>query len=291
MSASAVQAREELHGERPAPADGTGPRPPRLAAEGLRVAYGPRVVLDGVDVAVPTGAVTAIIGANASGKSTLLHGLARLRRPVGGRVVLDGRDIFRMPTIEVARAVGLLPQSPTAPDGMTVGDLVARGRYPRQGVLRRWSRADEDAVVRALELTGTLDLADRPVDQLSGGQRQRVWIALTLAQETDILLLDEPTTFLDIAHQIEVLELVRQLHARGTTVAMVLHDLNQAARYADHLLAVRDGRIVAEGPPAQVLTPELVGAVFGLRAHVMADPTSGAPLVVPIGLLPAADRP
>lgn len=259
-----------------------------LQAQDLTVGYGERIVLRQLQLEIPPGQVTAIVGANASGKSTLLHALARLRRPQSGQVLLDGADICRTPTVEVARIVGLLPQSPTAPDGLSVRDLVSRGRYPRQGWIRRWSSADEQAVVRALELTGTADLADRPVDQLSGGQRQRVWIALSLAQETDLLLLDEPTTFLDMAHQIDVLELLRELNAGGVTIVMVLHELNQAARYADHLVAVKDGVIVAQGDPATVMTEELVHDVFGMAAHVMTDPVSGSPLVIPLGRYAAA---
>ena len=260
----------------------------QLQARDLTVGYGERTVLRQLELEIPPGEVTVIVGANASGKSTLLHALARLRRPQGGQVLLDGADICRMPTVEVARIVGLLPQSPTAPEGLTVHDLVARGRYPRQGWIRRWSPADEQAVVRALELTDTVDLCDRPVDQLSGGQRQRVWIALSLAQETDLLLLDEPTTFLDMAHQIDVLELLRELNAGGVTIVMVLHELNQAARYADHLVALKDGAIVTQGPPSVVMHEQLVQDVFGMAAHVMTDPVSGAPLVIPLGRHAAA---
>ncbi len=256
-----------------------------LEGRALTVGYGERVVLRDLHLEIPPGEVTVIVGANASGKSTLLHALARLRKLRGGKVLLDGSDIARMPTVEVAKLVALLPQSPTAPDGLTVHDLVSRGRYPRQGWIRRWSPADERAVERALELTATAELADRPVDQLSGGQRQRVWIALSLAQETDLLLLDEPTTFLDMAHQVDVLELLRDLNAGGVTIVMVLHELNQASRYADHLVAVRDGNVVTQGPPAEVMTRELVQDVFGMAAHVMTDPVSGAPLVIPLGRL------
>ena len=254
-----------------------------LEARDLTVGYGERLVLQHLELEIPSGAVTVIVGANASGKSTLLHALARLRRPGGGQVLLDGADIHRMPTVEVAKIVGLLPQAPTAPEGLSVHDLISRGRYPRQGWIRRWSAADEQAVVRAMQLTDTADLADRPVDQLSGGQRQRVWIALSLAQETDLLLLDEPTTFLDMAHQVDVLELLRDLNAGGVTIVMVLHELNQAARYADHLVAVKDGTIVAQGRPAVVMTEQLVQEVFGMAAQVMTDPVSGSPMVIPLG--------
>jgi iron complex transport system ATP-binding protein len=233
---------------------------------------------------VPDGAITAIVGANACGKSTLLRGLARIMRPRGGAVTLDGRDIHRLPTREVARTVGLLPQSPTAPDGIRVADLVARGRHPHQGVLRRWSPADDDVVAAALAATGTAALADRPVDALSGGQRQRVWIAMALAQDPDVLLLDEPTSFLDVAHQVDVLDLLGELNrGRGTTVVMVLHDLNLAARYSDHMVAMAAGRIVTRGTPAEVVTPQTIRDAFGLDARVVADPVCGTPMMVPVG--------
>jgi len=255
-----------------------------LRAEGVTLGYGDHVVVEDIDLAVPPGRITVIVGANACGKSTLLRAMSRLLAPRGGQVLLDGADLHRMPTKEVARALGLLPQSPTAPEGIVVADLVSRGRSPHQGMLSRWSTTDDDAVARALELTRTLDLADRAVDELSGGQRQRVWIAMALAQETDILLLDEPTTFLDITHQIEVLDLLTDLNRnRGTTIVMVLHDLNLAARYADHLVSVRGGRIHAAGAPGEVLTAEAVLEVFDMRSQVMPDPVSGKPLVLPIG--------
>lgn len=255
-----------------------------LTAEGVTLGYGDRTIVDSLDLSLPPGKVTAIVGANACGKSTLLKAMARLLSPTTGQVLLDGKAIHRMPTKQVARALGLLPQSPVAPDGIAVSDLVSRGRRPHQGALSRWTRTDDDAVARALDATDTAHLADRHVDQLSGGQRQRVWIAMALAQETDVLLLDEPTTFLDISHQIDVLDLLTDLNReRGTTVAMVLHDLNLAARYADHLVAMAEGRIVAAGDPAEVLTEETVEEVFGLRSRVVADPLTGRPMIVPIG--------
>ena len=257
-------------------------RAARLVGCDLRLAYDDRAIVDGLSVEIPDGVVTAVVGANACGKSTLLRALARLMRPRSGRVLLDGRDIHAMRTKDVARRLGLLPQAPIAPEGIRVGDLVARGRSPHQRLLQQWSAADEAAVVAALGATDTLDLVDRCVDELSGGQRQRVWIAMALAQETPILLLDEPTTFLDIAHQIEVLDLVAELNERrGVTVVMVLHDLNQACRYADHVIAMREGRIVASGPPSDVVTSESVRAVFGLECVVVADPVAGTPMVVP----------
>ncbi|WP_225437556.1 ABC transporter ATP-binding protein [Arthrobacter sedimenti] len=259
-------------------------RPDTLSAEGLTLAYDERTVVDGLSVDLPAGRVTVIVGANACGKSTLLRGLARLLKPAGGTVVLNGSDIHEQSTKAVARVLGLLPQTPVAPDGISVADLVGRGRYPHQGWFRQWTPDDDAAVASALEATDTLALADRTVDELSGGQRQRVWIAMALAQQTGILLLDEPTTFLDVTHQIEVLDLITDLNRRsGTTVVMVLHDLNLAARYADHLIAMRDGRIVAEGPPAAVVTRETVSRVFDLECRVIEDPVSGTPLVVPIG--------
>jgi iron complex transport system ATP-binding protein len=255
-----------------------------LAAEGLVVGYADRVVLRELDLAVPPGVITAIVGANACGKSTLLRAMSRMLAPREGRVVLDGELVHRMPAKRLARLLGLLPQSPIAPDGITVADLVGRGRHPHQRVFSRWSREDDEAVSAALEATDTVQLADRPVDELSGGQRQRVWIAMALAQRTDLLLLDEPTTFLDVSHQVEVLDLLTDLNrSRGTTVVMVLHDLNLAARYADHLVAVADGGIYAAGSPAEVLTEETVRAVFGLDSRVIADPVSGTPLMLPIG--------
>ncbi|HWL44265.1 MAG TPA: ABC transporter ATP-binding protein [Ilumatobacter sp.] len=254
----------------------------RLAAQSVTLAYDGHVVATDLDLAIPDARVTAIVGPNACGKSTLLRALSRLLRPTQGAVVLDGEVIHRLPTKQVARKLGLLPQSPIAPDGILVGDLVARGRTPHQSLFQQWSRADEQAVRSALAATGTTDLADRSVDELSGGQRQRVWIAMALAQETDLLLLDEPTTFLDIAHQIEVLDLVAQLNRdAGRTVVVVLHDLNLACRYAHHLVAMRGGRIVASGTPHEVITASTVEEVFGLAATVIDDPVSHTPLVVP----------
>jgi iron complex transport system ATP-binding protein len=258
--------------------------PPRLRAQDVRLGYGDHVVVDGLDLDVLPGTVTAVIGPNGCGKSTVLRALGRLLKPSGGQVLLDGKRIDRTPTREVAKVLGMLPQSPLAPEGLTVADLVARGRHPHQAWYRQWSSDDEEAVATALAWTGIAELAERPVDQLSGGQRQRAWISMALAQGTDLLLLDEPTTFLDLAHQLEVLELVRRLHREaGRTVVMVLHDLNLAARYADRLVAMRAGRIVAEGPPSAVLTEDLLAEVFGLAARVIPDPVSGTPLVVPIG--------
>ncbi|WOC11397.1 ABC transporter ATP-binding protein [Gordonia sp. MP11Mi] len=256
----------------------------QLSAEKIRLAYGDRVIVESLDLDVAPGQITSIVGANGCGKSTLLRALARLLSPSSGQVVLDGRDISSRRSRDVARMLGLLPQSPVAPEGITVSDLVGRGRHPHQKVLAPWNRHDYEAVADALDATGTADLADRPVDELSGGQRQRVWIAMALAQETEILLLDEPTTFLDLAHQVEVLDLLTDLRERrGTTIVMVLHDLNLAARYADRLVAMRSGSIHATGTPDEVMTVELVDEVFGLKSQILQDPVSGKPAVMPIG--------
>ncbi|MEV0017535.1 MULTISPECIES: ABC transporter ATP-binding protein [Streptomyces] len=255
----------------------------RLAARGVTVGYGARSVIDGLDVAIPPGVITTIVGPNGCGKSTLLRTLSRLLRPAAGTVVLDGEDIAALRTREVAKKLGLLPQAPVAPEGLTVSDLVARGRHPHQSWLRQWSSDDADVVRRALAMTGVSDLADRPVDSLSGGQRQRVWISMTLAQGTDLLLLDEPTTYLDLAHAVDVLDLVDDLHESGRTVVMVLHDLNLATRYSDNLVVMREGAILAQGHPRDVITADLLHEAFGLRARVIDDPVGNRPLIVPIG--------
>ncbi|WP_282697196.1 ABC transporter ATP-binding protein [Streptomyces sp. CC208A] len=269
-----------------------GPRTSRLSARGLTLAYENRVVVEDLDLAVPDGRVTVIVGPNACGKSTTLRALGRLLRPVRGAVLLDGEELAKLPTKRIARSVGLLPQTPVAPEAITVADLVARGRQPHQAWWKQWSEEDERAVTEAMAHTDVAALADRSVDELSGGQRQRVWIAMALAQETDLLLLDEPTTYLDIAHQVEVLDLVRRLNrSRGRTVVLVLHDLNQAARYADHLVAMKAGRVVAEGPPSEVVTEELVREVFGLPSVVVPDPVTGSPLVIPGAPWEAEDEP
>ena len=254
-----------------------------LRATGLSVGYDGADVIDGLDLAVPPERITAVVGANGCGKSTLLRALARLMRPRTGSVLLDGRSIYERPSKEVARRLGMLPQSPVAPDGLTVEDIVARGRYPHQGLFRQWSEHDEAAVEEALAATAMAALRDRPLDELSGGQRQRAWIAMTLAQQTELLLLDEPTTFLDLAHQIDVLDLLDRLVAeRARTVVMVLHDINQACRYADQLVAVRDVRIHAAGAPVDIVDAAFIHDVFGLEARVVDDPVTATPMCLPI---------
>jgi iron complex transport system ATP-binding protein len=255
-----------------------------LTIESLTLAYDTHVVIEELNLHIAPGRITGIVGANACGKSTLMRSMSRLLRPRAGQVLLDGKDIHQMPAKKLARILGLLPQSPTAPEGITVSDLVGRGRHPHQRLFSRWSVEDTEAVAAALETTSTTDLAERAVDELSGGQRQRVWVAMALAQKTDILLLDEPTTFLDVSHQVEILDLLVDLNSsQGTTIVMVLHDLNLAARYCDELVALADRRLFAAGEPSDVLTEETIRTVFGLENQVITDPTSGKPLMLPIG--------
>ena len=257
--------------------------PHDLSAKDITLGYGGAPVIEGLSLQVRPGKVTSVVGANGCGKSTLLRGLGRLLRPSAGEIILDGKPIGSLPSKEVARTLGLLPQAPLAPEGITVADLVSRGRHPHQGAFGRWTARDSDAVASALEATGIADLADRSVDELSGGQRQRVWIAMVLAQETGILLLDEPTTFLDVSHQVDILELLRELNRmRKTTIVMVLHDLNMAARYSDHLVAMRDGKVVSEGTPDEVVTEPTVRDIFALESKVIRDPVFHSPMVVPI---------
>ncbi|WP_394435186.1 ABC transporter ATP-binding protein [Streptomyces sp. SGAir0957] len=254
----------------------------RLIADDVTLGYDQRVIAEKLSVEIPDHSFTVIVGPNACGKSTLLRALSRMLKPSAGRVLLDGSVIQSMPAKKVAKTLGLLPQSSVAPDGISVGDLVARGRYPHQGLLRQWSPEDEKVVRESMESTGVADLADRYVDELSGGQRQRVWIAMALAQQTPLLLLDEPTTYLDIQHQIDVLDLCAELHEeQGCTLVAVLHDLNHAARYATHLIALRGGEVIAEGAPKDIVTADLVERLFGMKCQVIDDPETGTPLVVP----------
>lgn len=255
----------------------------RLGAENVTVQYDHRVISKNLTIKIPDESFTVIIGPNACGKSTLLRTLSNLIKPSAGHVLLDGKKISTYKTKEVAKKLGLLPQTSTAPDGITVANLVAHGRYPYQNLIQQWTDADEQAVMNAMELTNTAELANRFVDELSGGQRQRVWVAMVLAQQTSLLLLDEPTTYLDIAHQIDLLELFKDLQEQGNTLVAVLHDLNHAARYATHLITMKGGKVIAEGAPADIVTEELIEEVFGLKCKVISDPITHTPLIVPLG--------
>ena len=262
----------------------TRPAPNALRAESLTLAYDGRTVIDGLDLEIPEGRITAIVGPNASGKSTLLRGLARLMRPESGRVTLDGRDIRSFGPKDFAKRVAVLPQQPIAPDGVLVAELVARGRHPHRGWFGGRSSDDDRIVAEVLEATGTTALADRSVSELSGGQRQRVWIAMAMAQRAEIMLLDEPTSFLDVSHQLELLDLLTESNrAHGTTVVMVLHELNLAARYADHLVVIDGGRVASAGAPAEVMTVATIGSAFALDCMIADDPVTGSPMLVPIG--------
>ena len=255
-----------------------------LSAEKLRLGYDGRVIVDGMEVSIPDGKISIIIGANGCGKSTLLKSFARLLKPMAGAVHLDSRPLGSYPPKKLAQTLGLLPQSPVVPEGIKVADLVARGRFPYRRLLQNATKEDMAAVQDALEIMGITSLCDRSVDELSGGQRQRVWIALALAQQTDILLLDEPTTYLDIAYQVEILDTLAELNqTRGTTIVMVLHDINLSARYADWLFAMRKGKLLAQGKPGEILTPALMQEIYGLDCVVMEDPVSHTPYVVPRG--------
>ena len=254
-----------------------------LTAQNLSLAYSGTTIIQDLTLTIPTGKITVLVGANGCGKSTLLRGFARLLKPTEGSVYLDGKSIVKRSTKSVAQQLGLLPQSPVAPEGLTIRDLVAQGRYPYQNWMQQWSTQDQYFVQQALEMTDLVELCDRPLDALSGGQRQRAWIAMALAQNTKILLLDEPTTFLDLAHQIEVLDLLHDLNQQqGRTIVMVLHDLNHACRYADHLVAIKDGQIFASGDPKSVITEEIVQIVFNLRSRIYPDPITGTPMCIPI---------
>ena len=255
----------------------------RLWTENITVKYDDRVISRNLSVKIPHGSFTVIVGPNACGKSTVLRTLSKIIKPSKGQVLLDGKQITTYKSKEVARKLGLLPQSSTAPDGITVANLIAHGRYPYQNIFQGWTDEDETAVLSAMHVTNTNELSHRFVDELSGGQRQRVWVAMVLAQQTPLLLLDEPTTFLDIAHQIELLELFKDLNQQGNTLVAVLHDLNHAARYANHMIAMKDGQIIAQGDPREIVTAQLVEEVFGLKSMIIEDPISLTPLVVPLG--------
>ncbi len=259
---------------------------PVLKADALNIGYGSRLVVEGLSLDLLKGGITALVGPNGSGKSTLLKTLARLLAPSTGAVYLNGKSISRMPTSAVAQEIAVLPQGPVAPAGLTVGELVEQGRYPHAGPLRMLRKQDYSAIGQAMKLTGMEDFVHRPLDSLSGGERQRAWIALALAQETPVLLLDEPTTFLDIGHQLEVLELVEQLNRdKGMTIILVVHDLNQAARYASRMVVLNEGRIVSDGPPASVLTADILAEVFGVHAHIIQDPERGTPVCLPYAVV------
>ncbi len=265
--------------------------PVALNTRKLTLAYDGTVIINDLDLAIPAGKITALVGPNGCGKSTLLKGLGRLLKPQSGVVYLDGASIAKLPTKRIAQQMGLLPQGPVAPEGLTVRDLVAQGRYPYQSWLQQWSLEDEQQVESAIAITELETLATRPIDSLSGGQRQRAWIAMTLAQNTKTLLLDEPTTFLDLAHQIEVLDLLYDLNQKeGRTIVMVLHELNQACRYGDHLIAMKSGQVYAQGHPQRVMTEDLVREVFGLDCRVVSDPVAGTPLCIPMGRKVAAEH-
>ncbi|MFF2091191.1 ABC transporter ATP-binding protein [Paenibacillus sp. NPDC058174] len=265
----------------------------RLTTSNLDIAYDDRLIVQNLNIAIPQGKITALVGSNGSGKSTILKTMARLMNPAGGQVMLDGKSIHKQSTKEVAKQLAILPQNPTAPDGLAVAELVSYGRFPYQKGFGSMTKDDRKIVSWAIEATGMAEFADRPVDQLSGGQRQRAWIAMALAQETDILFLDEPTTFLDMAHQLEVLHLLQKLNERNQrTIVMVVHDLNHASRYAHHMIAIKKGTVVGEGSPVEVMTPDIMREVFNIEADIVPDPRTGVPLCLPFALAaePVADK-
>lgn len=257
----------------------------KINTEKLDVAYLDRTVVQDLNLSIPTGKITALVGANGSGKSTILKTMARLIKPKAGSVLLDGKSIHGQPTKEVAKQLAILPQNPTAPEGLTVAELVSYGRFPYQNGFGSLTQLDRDVIKWALEVTNMTTFSDRPVDQLSGGQRQRAWIAMALAQNTRFLFLDEPTTFLDMAHQLEVLQLLRRLNQHEKrTIVMVVHDLNHATRFAHHMVAIKQGKVISEGPTVEVMTEEVLGKVFGIRAQIIKDPRTGVPLCLPYAL-------
>lgn len=257
----------------------------RLTTSQLNIAYEERLIVEGLNIAIPQGKITALVGANGSGKSTILKTMARIMSPVGGAVLLDGKSIHKQSTKEVAKQLAILPQNPTAPDGLTVSELVSYGRFPYQKGFGSLTREDRSIIHWAINSTGMTEFTDRPIDQLSGGQRQRAWIAMALAQQTDILFLDEPTTFLDMAHQLEVLELLQKLNeSSGRTIIMVVHDLNHASRYAHHIIAIKQGKVAGQGSPQEVMTKDILREVFSIEADIIIDPRSGLPLCLPYSL-------
>lgn len=262
----------------------------RLYTERLMLAYNDRIIVEDLNLSIPKGKITALVGANGSGKSTILKAMVRILKPKDGTVYLDGQAIHKQPTKKVARQMAILPQSPEAPSGLTVRELVSYGRFPYQSGFGTLNEEDRRMIEWALEVTGMTIFADRPVDNLSGGQRQRAWIAMALAQGTELLLLDEPTTFLDMAHQLEVLKLLQKLNSEeGRTIVMVVHDLNHASRFAQHMVAIKKGTVTAEGEPAQVMTPEVLHTVFGIRADIVPDPRTGVPICIPYELSEGKD--
>lgn len=254
----------------------------RLYTRRLSIAYVDKLIVEDLNLTIPEGKITALVGANGSGKSTILKAMARIMKPKGGVVFLDGKSIHSQSTKAVAKQLAILPQNPTAPDGLTVAELIGYGRFPHQKGFGSLSGEDKDMIRWAIHMTGMAEFADRPIDQLSGGQRQRAWIAMALAQQTDFLFLDEPTTFLDMAHQLEVLKLLQKLNREERrTIVMVVHDLNHATRYAQHMVAIKKGRVVSEGAPAEVMTQEVLREVFGIEADIVPDPRTGVPLCLP----------
>ncbi|BFT70187.1 ABC transporter ATP-binding protein [Paenibacillus sp. P36] len=258
----------------------------RLYTQQVDIAYDDRLIVSNLNLSIPDAKITALVGANGSGKSTILKSLARIMKIKGGQVYLDGKSIHQRTTKEVARELAILPQNPTAPEGLTVSELVSYGRFPHQKGFGSMTKEDKETISWAIEVTGMMPFADRPVDQLSGGQRQRAWIAMALAQQTDILFLDEPTTFLDMAHQLEVLKLLQKLNKEeGRTIIMVVHDLNHATHYAHHMVAIMQGKVVSEGTPEEVVTQPVLREVFGIEADIVKDPRTGVPLCIPYDLV------
>jgi iron complex transport system ATP-binding protein len=253
-----------------------------LSADKLTLKHGKVSIIDQLDVTLPEGKVTAIVGPNGCGKSTLLNGLSRVHTPSSGVVLLDGKDIHSLPSKEVARRLALLPQDTLAPDGITIEELIRFGRHPHQSLLKQWAMDDQEAIKYALHAADLEGLKDRLLDTLSGGQRQRAWIAMSIAQETPLLLLDEPTSALDLGHQIEVFELIRNLSRQGKTLAMVVHDLPSACRYSDHIIAMKEGKILTQGSPKDIMTKELVRELYGVDCDLMPDPMTGSPILINI---------